>query len=179
MVRRSALVLLIVATTVASGCGYALAGHSINIPDHIKIIGVPPLGNQTQTADLDRVLTQKITEQFQSRGRFTVKPEATDVDAVLTGVVTGIELRPEGLNASRQASRYTVIVTLKLEFKDKKDNDKVLWEQAAFTASESYDVATVAGTNDPSAFFRQDASLLDRLGRDVAQRVVGAILEGM
>jgi hypothetical protein len=177
MSRTAALAGLIVAMSIASGCGYALQGHSINIPEHIKIIGVPPLANQTQTTELDRVLTQKIIEQFQSRGRYTVKPDDTDVDAVLTGTVTGIELRAQGLNASRQASRYTVIVTLKLEFKDKKDNDKVLWQSAAFTASDEYDVAAVAGTNDPSAFFRQDASLLDRLGREVARRVVDSILE--
>jgi Lipopolysaccharide-assembly len=177
MSRTAAVAVLVVTASLVAGCGYALAGHSNNLPDHIKIIGVPPLANQTQTTELDRVLTQKIIEQFQSRGRYTVKPDDTNVDAVLSGAVTGIELRPQALNASRQASRYMVIVTLKLQFVDKRDNDKVLWQSAAFTASDEYDVAAVAGTTDPSAFFRQDASLLDRLGRDVARRVVDTIVE--
>jgi outer membrane lipopolysaccharide assembly protein LptE/RlpB len=158
----------------SSACGYALAGRG-TLPPHIKVIGVPPLVNESQTPEIDQVLTTKLREEFQGRGRYTVKPDATGVDAVLTGTVVNVQLTPITLTANRLASRYAVVVTVRLEFKDLKEN-KVVWANSV-QAKDEYDVASTTAATDVSAFFRQDASLLERLARSFARSVVAAVFD--
>ncbi len=106
------------AASLFAGCGYALAGRSNSLPAYIKSIGVPEFINQSTTPDIDRVLTEAVRAEFQSKGRYRVQPEGTGVDAVLTGTVTSVALQPVQFTADRQVSSYSIIVTANVEFKD-------------------------------------------------------------
>ena len=86
----------VVVAILVSGCGYALAGKVNNVPDYVKRIGIPAFQNHTSTSELDRIFTDAVTAEFQSRGKFTIVPSATGVDAVLTGTIQSVELVPTG-----------------------------------------------------------------------------------
>ena len=103
------------AACTLTGCGYALAGRSNSLPGYIKSIGVPEFINQSTTPDIDRVLTEAVRQEFQSKGRYQVQPEAAGVDAVLTGTVTSVVLMPVQFTADRQVSSYSIIVTANVE----------------------------------------------------------------
>ena len=176
MTRGVRLIGLVVAAAALSSCGYALAGRGNSLPDYIRTIGIPVFTNQTATAELDRVLTEAVRVEFQSRGRYRVVPESTGVDAVLTGTIKSLTLVPSAFNENRQASRYLVQIFASVELRETRDN-KVFWTNPNFRVADEYEVTSVIATNDPASFFRQDVNALERLARTFARSVVASILE--
>jgi outer membrane lipopolysaccharide assembly protein LptE/RlpB len=175
--RLTALSALIVPVfCLAGACGYALAGRGNALPAHVRSIGVPQFVNQSTTADIDRVLTDAVRAELQAKGRYLVQPEATGVDAVLVGTVTAVSLQPVAFTDSNQVSRYQILTTASIEFRDV-SNNTVIWSNPSFQARDEYDVTTSETPNDPSALFRQDANALDRMARAFARTVVTSIFE--
>jgi len=112
--------------------------------------------------------------EFIGRGKYKVEPTATGVDGLLTGEISSITLTPAAFTNDRQASRYVLTLTARIEFKDMK-TDKVLWSNPVMQFREEFDISTDAG--DPSAFFGQDANALERVATEFGRTVVSAILE--
>ena len=83
----------------AAGCGYSLAGRGSFLPAYIKTIGVPTFTNRTTVFNLETMLTQKVRAEFIGRGKYQILPEATGVDALLTGEVTARQHRAGELHA--------------------------------------------------------------------------------
>jgi len=158
-------------------CGYALAGRGNTLPASIKVIGIPLFVNQSQTPDMDQVLTKAVREEFQSHGKYTINPDTTGADAVLTATITAVTYVVSNFNANHQATRYVVTVTANVEFHDVHDNNKVLWSNPALLFRDEYDVTSNAVGADASSFFRNDANALDRLSKSFARSVVTSILE--
>lgn len=160
---------------LSSSCGYALAGRGSFLPEYIKVIGVPQFENKTTTFNLDQKFTEQVRQELQARNRYRVVPEATG-DAMITGVITGLSLTPTGFNASQQATRYSVVVTANVEFRDTHTN-KVLWVNPSLQFREEYPISSSNTTTDTNAFFRQDSTALTRLAQNFARSVVTSILE--
>jgi Lipopolysaccharide-assembly len=178
--RLNVVQLAVVAAIAATGssCGYTLAGRGGTLPEHIRTIGIPQFTNSTALQDIDRVVTERVSEEFRSRGRYRVLPQADGVDAVLTATILSAVPTPTSFSTtSRQASSYAMVVTLRVEFKDVK-NDKVIWSNPSMTVREEYDVPTGAGS-DPTAFFRQDANAMERLARTLARTLATSVFEAM
>lgn len=168
-----ALVAMVVS---ASSCGYALAGRGSFLPDYIRIVGVPAFVNQTPYFDIDRVLTDAVRSEFAGRGRYTVQPDATSVDAVLIGTIKDVRIDTTAFTTGSQASRVALVVTASFEFKDLREN-KVLWSNAALQYREEYDVSTTTAGSDVAAFFGQNANAMQRLSQNFSRSVVTSILE--
>ena len=173
--RLAVLAGLLACATISASCGYALAGRGSFLPDYIRIVGVPAFVNHTSTFDLDRVFTDAVRREFAGRGRYTVQPDATNVDAVLTGTITSVRLDTTAFTTGSQASRVALVVTASFEFKDLREN-KVLWSNAALQYREEYDVSTTTGT-DVAAFFGQNTNAMQRLSQNFSRSVVTSILE--
>ena len=160
----------------SSGCGYSLSGRGTFLPSYIKTIGVPMFVNNTPVFDVERTITQRVTAELIGRGRYTVQPDRTGVDAVLIGEILSIGLTPSAFN-QQQATRYTITIVAKIEFRDLK-TDKVLWQNPALAFSEQYDVTTtVAGAGDAATFLGQNQNAMERLASEFARTIVSAILE--
>lgn len=158
-----------------SGCGYSLAGRGSFLPDYIRTIGVPQFTNTTTVFDIERLVTQRVRSEFIGRGKYTVVPEREGVDGLLLGEISSITFSPSAFNQQNQATRYTLTVTARIEFRDVAA-DKVLWSNPALQFSEEYE-ASPADALDPSAFFGQNANALERLAQEFARSIVSAILE--
>jgi hypothetical protein len=159
-----------------AGCGYALSGRGNSLPDYIRRIGVPRFVNESNTPDLDEVLTAAVRQEIQGRGRYTVVPDDQNVDAILTARIRPVQIDPSAFTDSRQAQRYRVTILASVEFRDVKA-DRVFWENPSVRAADEYDVAGTFSSADPSAFFRADQNVLERLARAFARTVVTAIFE--
>jgi len=170
--RLASVVLLALAST---GCGYALAGRGSFLPAYIRTIGIPEFGNTTPYELVEQVLTERVRSEFIGRGNYTVLPQRTGVDAVLTGEITGITISPASFTQEQQASRYIISVIARLEFRDLKTNN-VLWENPALVFREEYQATQGVGL-DPNAFFGQEADALERVAQEFARSVVSGILE--
>jgi hypothetical protein len=172
-------VLCLACSALSSGCGYALAGHGAYLPSYIKTIGIPAFTNTTTVFNVETLLTEKVRREFIGRGKYTVLPQNTDVDALLTGTISSIALVPVSFAQTQLASRYTITLTASLQLRDTRGN-ALLWENQSLVFRQDYDAPSAAsGTDitDPNAFFGQDLNALDRLGDEFARTVVSAILE--
>jgi hypothetical protein len=160
----------------SSSCGYALAGRGSFLPAYIKTIGVPTFVNHTVVFNLETMLTQKVRSEFIGRGKYQILPEATGVDALLSGEVTAVTIQPASFTPQQLASRYAITMIAKIELRDLREN-KVLWENASVIFRQEYDVSGNRAVVDPAAFFQQDTNALERISTEFARTIVSAILE--
>lgn len=159
-----------------SGCGYALAGRTNSLPDHIKRIGIPAFENQSSTSELDRLVTEAVRAEFQTHRQYQVVPEATGVDAVLKGTIRTVTTSNVGFTAAQQASRIQITVLASAEFRDLRDN-KVLWSNESFRNATDYDLTSSTGANDLASIFTQDRNALMRIAQELAKSLVTQILD--
>lgn len=177
MVKRAEIVCSLLLLALSStGCGYTLAGHGTFLPAYIKRIGIPTFTNNSTVFNVEQNVTQKVRAEFIGRGKYTIVPNSTGVDALLTGEISAITLTPAAFNTQQQATRYALTLVAKVEFKDMTTN-KVLWQNPSMQYREEFDVTTTSNTLDPSAFFGQNVNALDRMTSEFARALVSAILE--
>jgi hypothetical protein len=164
-------------TLLASSCGYSLAGRGDFLPAHIKVIGIPAFENQTDQPEIEEIFTEKVVEEFASRGKYIVQPEETGADAVLIGRVTSFQLVPavleggETQETANQAARYTIVVRAAVVFNDLVE-DSEIWSDNSFAFRDEYDVG-----EDSEAYFDQSTLTVDRLAEEFAKTLVSRILE--
>ena len=168
--------LLILVTLTGSSCGYTLSGRGSFLPDYIKIIGIPTFENRTTLFNLETQLTQKVRSEFIGRGHYQIVPEATNVDAVLTGEVSGVSIQPVSFTTQQLASRYTITMSARVALQDVHEG-KVLWENPNLVFRQEYEAQSGQTQLDPSIFFGQDQNALDRMTTEFARSIVSAILE--
>ena len=168
--------LLFAACELSASCGYSLAGRGSFLPEYIKTIGIPTFENRTPIFNLETQVTQKVRSEFIGRGHYQIVPEATNVDALLTGEVTGVTIQPIAVNAQQLASRYTITMSARVSLSDVREN-KVLWENPSLVFRQDYEAQSNQTQLDPTSFFGQDQNALDRMTTEFARTIVSAILE--
>lgn len=169
------IALLLVAVLAHSGCGYSLAGKGSFLPAYIKRIGVPMFTNNTSVFDLDRQVTERVRTEFIGRGKYTIVPEATGVDGLLTGVISSVTLTPVAFNAAQQATRYALTLSASVEFKDMRAN-KVLWANPSMQYREEFALDPTSAV-DLNTFLGQDVDARQRMANEFARSLVSSILE--
>ena len=172
---RLALVLLL-AVLAAPGCGYSLAGRGSFLPDYIRTIGVPQFVNGTPIYDVDRRVSERIRGELAGRGKYRIDATTTGVDAVLSGVITSLTVSPTSFNQQQTASRYVLVLTAAVEFKDVKTG-KVMWSNPAMSFREEFDVTNTTEITDASVYLNSDANALDRIANEFARSLISALLE--
>lgn len=167
---------LLLAALTLSGCGYSLSGRGSFLPAYIRVVGVPQFINNTPYFEIEQLFTEKVRSEFIGRGRYQVLPQETGVDALLRGSITNVNISPANFNEQQQATRYVITITMKIEFRDVRNN-RNLWENPAMSFREEYDLPPDFQAGNPQAFFGQGANALERVSTDFARSVVSAILE--
>lgn len=168
-------VLLLAALTLP-GCGYSLAGRGAFLPDYIRTIGVPTFVNNTAVFDVEQILTERVRSELIGRGRYTVQPDRTGVDALLLGEIQSVALNVAAFDQQQQATRYALTLVVKVEFTDVKTG-KVLWSNPAWQFAEQFDMTSATTGLDASAFLGQDQNALQRVAAEFSRALVSAILE--
>jgi len=159
------------------GCGYSLAGRGSLLPAYIRTIGIPTFTNRSTVFNLETLLTDKVRAEFIGRGKYQVLPQATGVDALLTGDVTAVTITPSSFNQQTQlATRYAITMTANIQLRDVREN-KVLWENPSVMFRQEYEATSGTSAADPAAFFQQDRDTLERMSSEFARTIVSAILE--
>ena len=104
-------------------------------------------------------------------------PTTEGADAALNAEITSISLSPVGFTANQLASRYRFVLTMKVDFVDRRTNES-LWANDALSFNGEYDL-NIQGTGsvDAGSFVDQQRSSFDRIADDVARTVVTAIVE--
>lgn len=165
----------LLAIVLESGCGYTLAGHGSFLPAYIHRIGIPLFVNTSSVFDLDRLVTERVRSEFIGRGKYTIVPDATGVDGLLTGTITGVFLTPVAFNSAQQATRYALVMTASVEFKDMQAG-KVLWSNPSMQYREEF-ALNPTNALDTTTFLGQNQNAEQRMASEFARALVSAILE--
>jgi hypothetical protein len=170
--------LVSIGLVVASmGCGYSLAGKGDFLPDHIKVVAIPQFLNLTPQPEVEELFTYKVVEEFNSRGKYIIRPDLVGADAVLNGKLTALILQPavlqggEDQQTANQASRYTIIIRAEVVFTDLIDQ-QVIWSDTTFSFREEYEIG-----EDPEQFFDQSGMAFTRMAEEFSKTLVSRILE--
>ncbi len=155
-----------------AGCGYHIGGHADLMPKTVKTIAIPAFTNATIRYKLARLLPEDITREFLSRTHYAVIADASQADAVLTGslanfVAYGTTTDPVSGRAT--ATKVTVTLNLKLT---ERSTGKVLYSRNGAEFIDRYEIAL-----DPSQYFDESGTAMERISRNVAHSVVSGILE--
>ncbi len=169
--------MLLVAGVGASACGYALAGRGNALPASITVVGIPHFVNQSSTPEIDRVLTDAVRVEFQSKGKYRVQPDENSVHGLLTATITNVDLRPTAFTEDRLPSAYAIVVTADVEFKHVTENNSVIWANPSFRVAEEYQITADAALTDVTAFLSQNTNAQERLAKKFARDVVTSIFE--
>lgn len=169
---------VLIGTVIAAvACGYSLAGKGDFLPDHIKVIAIPQFINLTPQANIEELFTYKVVEEFNSRGKYTIRPDQVGADAVLSGKITALVLQPATLQGgedeqgANQASRYSIIVRAEVVFTDLIDQ-QVIWSDTTFSFREEYEIG-----ENPEEFFDQSGMAFNRMAEEFSKTLVSRILE--
>lgn len=175
-VRSQKVKIVLCAALLLHGCGYSLAGRGDFLPDYIKIVGIPTFMNLTDHPEIEEVFTDKVVEEFASRGKYVVVPEELGADAVLVGKVTTFQLVPAVLEGggeitSDQAARYTILVQAEVVFNDAVQDEEI-WADTSFSFRDDYDIG-----EESEDFFDMEGMALERIAEEFAKTLVSRILE--
>ena len=134
-------------------------------------------GNRTNVFNLETQLTQDVRSEFIGRGRYRILPEAgPDVDAVLTGEVTAVNITPASFSTAQLATRFVITMSARVQLLQV-DGNNVLWENPGLLFRQEFESEATPNALDPAAFFGQDRNAMERLSADFARTIVSAILE--
>jgi len=169
---RVKLRLALLATVLAAGCGYHLAGKGSTLPPHVRRISVPLFENRTEQPEIAQRLTEQVTNEMIGRGVQVASSGAESADALLRGTVNGYTSVPVGIGSDGRATRYEIVVQVAAELRDLHD-ESVLWKDEHFLFRRQYDV-------DPNETTSIDRSIvaIEEVSRDLARSMLAAILEG-
>jgi len=168
-----AYALAVLLSVLATGCGYHTAGHTVTIPDNVRILAIPAFVNQTQTFKIEQTLTAAVVKEFVTRTHYhVINQMSDDADAALHGTVLASYTTPLTYDSQTgRAASVMVVISMKVSLLDKRG--KVLYQNPAYLFREQYEVP-----RDLNSFFEEDSPALQRLSRDFAQTLVSNILEG-
>ena len=174
MILRTLLLFVLCLPFAFSGCGYHIAGTGTNnaIPTTVKTIAIPAFHNVTVQYKLTTYLPEALTREFISRTRYKVVNDPSQADAILTGSVLRVIPIPLTIDPTTgRTASVQIVVLMNITLRDRATN-AVLFDRPNFDARQVYEIAV-----NPNAYFDESEVAMDRLSREVAQKVVSAILE--
>ncbi len=168
--RRALLLFALVATLIATGCGYGFRGTVSYLPKDIKTVAVPYLENDTAEAGLETTITEAIIREF-NRSKLLRLADVGEADVVLRGKIKAVSTRAVSFQDARTALQRRVIVNCDIELV-RRDNRKLIWRGRGISAGEDYDVDT---DNQVTEDNREQA--LEDVAKNLALKIHDGIFE--
>jgi hypothetical protein len=158
------------ALAALSGCGYHVSGHGDLMPKTVKTIAIPAFGNTTTRYKLARTLPADISTEFLKRTRYRIVSDPNQADAVLTGTLSNYSAYPT-ISAGGRSTTVEAVVTMSVTLTNRATG-AVIFSRGNAEFRERYEISA-----DPTAYFDESGTAMERLSKDVARSVVSAILE--
>jgi hypothetical protein len=135
----------------------------------------PAPRKRTPTPRIDQRFTEKIRTEFIERGKYDIRSNDREADAVLSGTITSFANSPVGFTDQQLASRYAFTVTMRSPVHGSEKQSGAVVQRRADVPGE-YDLRT-RGTRRlrRRCSWKQEGPALDRLATDLARHVVSAI----
>lgn len=140
------------------------------IPANIDSVAIPIFTNKTTKYRLEQRLTAAVVDEFLSRTRYRIVPDASQGKALLAGEVTEFTSTPV-IFAGGAGSTFLVTVRMRVLLRDT-TTQKLLFENNNFYFREEFEISR--GSRE---FFPEEGPAMDRLAREFSRTLVSSILE--
>jgi len=168
------IAILLILTSILSGCGYRRIGSGASLPVHIHTIAIPTFQNTSLRYKVEQRFTAAVIDEFLRRARsLRITSDPAGADAVLTGTIKHVYRAGGILDNTGRNRVFEVVIVLGVTMRDVK-NKKVMFDNQGFVFKGEYELS-----DDPVSFFNEDDPAVDRIARDFAQSLVTTILDGI
>ncbi len=124
---RQRLRALALASLWANACGYHLAGTQVQLPADIRSVAVGEIENATAEHGWEKMLSFAFEREITWRRQLRWEPDPLRGDAVISGRVRSVSVKPVAFNSRDQAVQYQVSAVVDLTL-SRRDNGDVLWQ---------------------------------------------------
>lgn len=119
------------------GCGYHFEGTQLGLPPEVRSISVGQIDNRSHEYGLEKLLAFALEREILARGQIRWEPRPEAGDAVLSGTIRQVTVRPVAFNSRDQAMQYEVVLSVDLALKRTGDG-QVLWQTKGFRVEGEY-----------------------------------------
>jgi len=118
------LIAVIAAALIAPSCKISYSFSGTNIAEDVKTITINYF--EYKALKVNPTLSNDITEAFKDKFRKLTKLEQVDMDGdlVLSGEITGYDVRAAAVTADEVAAMNRLTITVKIQFENKKHPDE-------------------------------------------------------
>ena len=134
-----------------AGCGYHLPAAQPGLPEDVHSISVGALENRSREHGLEKTLAFALEREIHERGQFRMVEEPGGGDAVLSGIIRDLHLKPVAFDANDLAVQYEIRVVLDLTLTRKSDGH-VLWHVTRLQESDEYSASANVVVTSSSQF---------------------------
>jgi hypothetical protein len=134
-----------------SGCGYHLVGDNVGLPEDVHSISVGTLANRSREHGLEKTLAFAIEREINERGHFRMEEDPAGGDAVISGTIRDVHVRPVAFDANDQAVEYQIEMILDL-YLTRQSDGKVLWQARGLHETDEYPAASNVVVTSSSEF---------------------------
>ena len=166
---------LVVLSLLFSACGYHVTGDHVGLPVDVRSISIGKIENQSREFGFEKSLGFALEREIVIRHQLKLEQEPGAGEAVLSGKIRDIRVRPVGFNAGDQAVQYELLLIVDLMLTRQTDG-KVVWQTRDLREIEEYAASAAVVVTSSSQFQqgtlnRQDLENPQFASRDVSRPV--------
>src|SRR5215471_5546425 len=136
-VYRIRMMVTVACILMSAGCGYQFSGNDSGLLKDIRTLYVEPFVHKGKEVGIEWEMTMALKSEFYRDGHPRLVNRLEEADAVLSGVVHGLETRVQATNEHDEVLVYetTLVVDLNLR---QRSPDKVLWRAQQMRLTDTY-----------------------------------------
>src|SRR5262249_43551971 len=108
-----------------------------SLPDDIHSLSVGSIQNRSREHGLEKTLAFALEREIHERGRFRMEEDPGGGDAVISGTIREVAIRPVAFDANDLAVQYEMALTVDLTLTRQRDG-RVLWHVKGLRESDEY-----------------------------------------
>lgn len=143
--------LAVLLSVVFAGCGYHVAGEKISLPDDVHSVSVGRIENHSREHGLEKTLAFALEREVHVRQHLRMEEDPAGGDAVLSGTIRDVRVRPVAFDANDQAVQYEIAVVMDLTLARQSDGH-VLWQVHGLRETDEYSASSRVVVTSSSQF---------------------------
>ena len=134
-----------------AGCGYHFAGEQVGLPEDVHSVSLGRIENRSREYGLEKSLAFALEREVHIRRHFRMEEDPAGGDAVLSGTIRDVRVRPVAFDANDQAVQFEIAVVLDLTLTRHGDGH-VLWHVHGLRETQEYSASSQVVVTSSSQF---------------------------
>jgi len=134
-----------------AGCGYHLVGETPRLAEDVRSVSVGTIKNRSREPGLEKALAFALEREIHERGQLRMVEDPGGGDAVLSGTIRQLRVRPVAFDSNDQALQYEMALIVDLILTRQRDG-RVLWHVTGLEETAEYSTSSQVIVTSSSQF---------------------------